>query len=215
MSTLLQDLRYGLRMLAKNPGSTAVAVFSLALGIGANSTVFSIVDNLFIRPWPVKDPAALVAVRASVPKETQFEFSFSYPNYLDIRSQVPAFSGVLAHGERGGYISGTGQGEEITVSVVSENYFAVLGVKPAVGHTFSTEPSQSAAESRAVVISYGLWQRRFGGDRSLPGKPVLVDGKDFMVIGVAPREFQGLSKWEPIDIWVTPGGWVTMTGGVD
>jgi len=150
-----------------------------------------------------------------VPKEAQFEFSFSYPNYLDIRSQVPAFSGVLAHGERGGYISGTGQGEEIAVSVVSENYFAVLGVKPAVGRTFSTDPGQSAEESRAVVISYSLWRRRYGGDPSLPGKPVLVDGKDFTVIGVAPREFQGLSKWEPIDIWVTPGGWATMTGGVN
>ncbi|MGA2632353.1 MAG: ABC transporter permease [Terriglobia bacterium] len=215
MNTLLQDVRYGLRMLAKNPGFTAVAVLSLALGIGANSTVFSIVDNLFIRPWPVKDPAALVTVSASVPKETQFEFSFSYPNYLDIRSQVPAFSGVLAHGERGGYISGAGQGEEVTVSVVSENYFTVLGVKAAMGRTFSTDSSQSTAEGRAVVISYGLWQRRYGGDPSLPGKPVLVDGKDFTVIGVAPREFQGLSKWEPIDIWVTPGGWVTMTGAVD
>ena len=215
MSTFLQDLRYGLRMLAKNPGFTAVAVLSLALGLGANSTVFSIVDNLFIRPWPVKEPADLVTVSASVPKETQFEFFFSYPNYLDMRNALPAFSGVLAHGERGGYISGSGQGEETTVSVVSENYFAVLGVKPAVGRTFSPDASQSAAESRAVVISYGLWQRRYGGDPSLPGKPVLVDGKDFMVIGVAPREFQGLSKWEPIDLWVTPGGWVTMTGAVD
>ena len=215
MSSLLQDLRYGLRMLAKNPGLTAVAVLSLALGIGANSTVFSIVDNLFIRPWPVKDPVALVTVSASVPKETQFEFFFSYPNYLDMRNEVPAFSGVLAHGERGGYISGSGQGEEITVSVVSENYFTLLGVQPAMGRTFSPDVSQSAAESRAVVISYGLWQRRYGGDLSLPGKPVLVDGKDFTVIGVAPREFQGLSKWEPIDIWVTPGGWVTMTGAVD
>jgi putative ABC transport system permease protein len=215
MTTLFQDLRFGLRMLARNPGFTAVAVLSLALGIGANSTVFSIVDNLFIRPWPVEDPAALVAIRSTVQKEAQFEFSFSYPNYLDIRSQVPAFSEVLAHGERGGYISGTGQGEEIAVSVVSENYFAVLGVKPTVGRTFSADPSQNAAESRAVVISYGLWQRRFGGDRSLPGKPVLLDGKDFAVIGVAPREFQGLSKWEPIDIWVTPGGWATMTGGVN
>ena len=211
MSTLLQDVRYGLRMLARNPGVSAVAVLSLALGIGANSTVFSIVDNLFIRPWPVKDPAALVTVFASMPKETEFESS-SYPDYLDLRNEVPAFSGVLAHGERGGYVSGTGQGEEITVSVVSENYFSVLGVKSTVGRTFSTDRSQSTAESRAVVISYGLWQRHFGGDRSLPGKTVLLDGKDFTVIGVAPREFQGLSKWEPIDLWVTPGGWVTMTG---
>jgi putative ABC transport system permease protein len=214
MNTLLQDVRYGLRMLAKTPGVSAVAVLSLALGIGANSTVFSIVDNLFIRPWPVKDPAALVTVSASVPKETEFESS-SYPDYLEMRNEVPAFSGVIAHGERGGFISGTGQGEMVTVSVVSENYFAVLGVKPAVGPAFFTDPSQSAAEGSAVVISYGLWQRRFGGDRSLAGKPVLLDGKDFTVIGVAPREFQGLSKWEPIDIWVTPGGWVTMTGGAN
>lgn len=214
MGMLLPDLRYGLRMLARNPGVSAVAVLSLALGIGANSTVFSIVDNLFIRPWLVNDPASLATVSASVPKETEFEMS-SYPDYLDVRSQVPAFSGVLAYGQRGGFVSGTGQGEMISVDVVSENYFAVLGVKPTVGRTFSTEPRQSATESRAVIIGYGLWQRRYGGDPSLPGKTVLLDGKDFTVIGVAPREFQGLSKWSPSDIWVTPGGWVTMTGSPD
>jgi len=100
MLTLLQDLKYGLRMLAKNPGFTAVAVVSLALGIGANSTVFSIVDNLILKPWPVKDPARLVVISTDWPKEPDFRGS-SYPDYLDIRHEISAFSDVVAYGDRG------------------------------------------------------------------------------------------------------------------
>ena len=159
MNTLLQDLRYGLRMLAKNPGFTAVAVLSLALGIGANSAVFSIVDNLYLRPWPVKDPGRLVAISTDWPKEPDFRTS-SYPDYLDIRHEVSAFSDVVAYGGRGCFLSreGQGQGLEVTVEVVSQNYFAALSVKTLRGRAFSPQLEQTAAESRAVVVSYGLWQ---------------------------------------------------------
>ena len=212
MSTLLHDLRYGFRMLAKNPGFTAVAVVSLALGIGANSTVFSIVDGMFLRPWPVKDPSRLVVVSTHPAKETGFTSS-SYPDYLDIRNQVSAFEGVLAYDERGAIVSGKGQGEMVTVDVVSENYFAVLGVNAALGRTFSTRPDQAEAEGHAVVISYGLWQRRFGADPALPGQVILLDGKDFTVLGVTPQEFHGLEKGSPTDVWVTPKGWIAMGPG--
>ena len=177
MNTLLQDLRYGLRMLAKNPGFTAVAVLSLALGIGANSTVFSIVDNLFLRPWPVKDPERLAVILTDWPKEPDFRTS-SYPDYLDIRHEVSAFSDVVAYGDRGAFVSGEGQGQEVSVEVVSQNYFAALGVKALLGRTFSPQPDQAAAEGHSVLVSYTLWQRYFRGNPSLPGKTLSSTAKN-------------------------------------
>jgi len=211
VGTLTQDLKYGLRMLAKNPGFAAVAVLSLALGIGANSTVFSIVDTLLLKAPPVKDPARLVSIMSASPK-ADFQSS-SYPDYLDIRHEVSAFSDVVAYNVRGGYVSGEGQGREITVEVVSQNYFAALGVKALLGRTFSPQPSQAAAEGHAVVLSYSLWQKYFGGNPSLPGKTTLLDGKEFTVIGITPQDFCGLRQgWTP-DTWVTTDGWATMVPG--
>jgi putative ABC transport system permease protein len=212
MLTLLQDLKYGFRMLAKNPGFTAVAVLSLALGIGANSTVFSIVDTLFLRPWPVKDSERLVVISTDWPKEPDFRMS-SYPDYLDIRQEISAFSDAVAYGDRGGFVSGEGQGQEVSVEVVSQNYFAALGVKALLGRTFSPQPDQAAAEGRAVVVSYTLWQRYFRGNPSLPGKATLLDGKGFMVIGITPQDFCGLRQGGAPDIWVTTEGWATMVPG--
>jgi predicted permease len=212
MNALVHGLRYGIRMLAKNPGFAAVAVLSLALGIGANSTVFSIVDGMFLRPWPVKNPSRLVVISTKSAKQTEFTTS-SYSDYLDMRNQVSAFSGVLVYDQHGAFVSGKGQGEMVTVDVASENYFEVLGVKAGLGRTFSTQPDQAEAEGHATVISYGLWQRRFGADPELPGQVILLDGKDFTVLGVAPKEFHGLEKGSPTDIWVTTKGWIAMGGG--
>jgi putative ABC transport system permease protein len=212
MRTLTQDLKYGLRVLAKNPAFAAVAVLSLALGIGANSTVFSIVDTLFLRPWPVKDPGRLVAILTDWAKEPDFRMA-SYPDYLDIRHEVSAFSDVVAYGGRGGFVSGEGEGREVSAEVVSQNYFAALGVKALLGRTFSPQPDQAAAEGHSVLVSYNLWQRYFGGNPSLPGKTTLLDGKEFTVIGIAPQDFCGLRHgWGP-DIWVTTEGWATMVPG--
>jgi putative ABC transport system permease protein len=209
VSSIIQDLRYALRILRRNPGVTTVAILSLALGIGANSTVFSVVDALIFRPLPVQEPSELVTIGTHSPKDPDFQDT-SYLNYLEIESQVPAFSGVAAAGFRGSFLSGHGPGEEISVAVVSENYFMVLGVNAALGRTFSPRPEAATGEAQSVVVSHRLWQRYFGGDPSLPGKRVLIDGKDFTVIGVAPREFEGLSKWSTTDIWVTLSGWYVM-----
>ncbi len=208
---LMQDLRYGVRMLRKNPSFTAVAVCSLALGIGANTTVFSIVDSLLLRPWAVKSPERLVSIRTE-PKEPGFTTS-SYGDYLDIAHEISAFSDVAAYGVRGGFISDEGQGREIDVEVVSQNYFTALGVKMLLGRAFSYLPGQAAAESRSVVVSYNLWQRHFGGDPALPGKTTLLDGKQFTIIGITPRDFCGLRRgWSP-GIWVTMEGWANMVPG--
>jgi len=209
---IIQDVRYGLRVLRENLGFTAVALLSLGLGIGANTTVFSIVDSELLRPWPVKDPERLVAIRTDWPKEPGFDLS-SYADYRDMAAEIPRFSGVVAYGDRGGFISREGQGRQVRVEVVSPNYFAVLGVSAQRGRTFSGRPDETAAEGHSVVLSHRLWQEYFGGDPALPGKTTLLDGKQFTVIGVAPRDFRGLWRgWSP-DIWVTPGGWATMVPG--
>ena len=208
----IQDLRYGLRVLRKNPGFTAVALLSLGLGIGANSTIFSIVDSELLRPWPVNDPERLVAIQTNLQKDRDFDMS-SYLDYRDIAGEIRAFSGVVAYGNRGGFISREGQGREVSVEVVSPNYFTVLGVPAQRGRVFSGHPEETAAEGRSVLISDRLWQEYFGGDPALPGKTTLLDGKQFTVIGVAPRDFCGLRRgWSP-DIWVTTGGWATMVPG--
>ena len=210
LETLWQDLRFALRMLRKNLGFTAVAVVSLALGISANSAIFSIVDTQLLRPCPVRDPARLAVIT------TDFG-NISYPDYLDIRQQADAFSDVVAYGDRGGFIGGGPQraGLEFTVEVVSQNYFEALGVKALRGRTFSPQPDQAAAEGHFVVVSDHLWQHYFDGDPSLPGKIVLLDGREFTVIGIAPPDFCGLRHEGAPDMWLTKEGWETMVPGED
>jgi hypothetical protein len=166
-----------------------VAVLSLALGIGANSTIFSIVDGTFLRPWPVEGAGSLVSIFTATQKEP--EDAASYPEYLDLNKQNTVFSGVLAYGKRGAFVSAAGQGELVLIDVVSENYFSVLGVKPMLGRTFLAGADQSA-DPPGVVISYELWQRRFGGDGAESPKVVLINQ-------TLPRQFwpQGdaVGKW--------------------
>jgi len=198
-------------MLARNPAFAAVAVISLALGIGANSTIFSIVDNELLKPWPVKDPTRLVMISTDLPKSPDFH-SFSYPEYLDVHDEISAFSDVVAYGDRGCFLSreGQGQGLEADVEVVSQNYFADLGVKMLMGRGFSTQLAQSAAQARAVVVSYSLWQKYFGGDISLPGKIALLNDREFTIIGITPEAFSGLRHEGSPGIWVTKEGWEAM-----
>ncbi len=209
MSTLLQDLKYGFRILMKNPGFTAVAVLSLALGIGANSAIFSIVDGALLRPLPVEDPGRLAVVFTGSEKEP--EGDTSYPDYLDVRDQSTVFSGVLAHGGRGCFVSAKGQGEMVSIDVVSANFFSVLGVKPALGRAFLPAADLDSEDS-GVVISHALWQRLFAGDPGVVGKPIQIDGKSIVLLGIAPREFRGLDRLGTTDVWATPKGWCTMVG---
>jgi len=193
MRTLWQDLRFALRILAKSPGFTAVAVLSLALGIGANTTIFSLINAALFKPLPrVKEPDRLVWFRAPA----------SYPDYEDFRDQNDVFSGISSlSGTREISLSRDGQPELVKGEFVSANYFSVLGVDVSMGRAFLPEEDHPTSAQPVVVLSHGLWRRRFGGDPNLIGENVSLNGLNFTVIGVAPQGFTGAEAGLPRDLW--------------
>ena len=200
-----QDLRYGVRMLLKSPGFTLAAVLSLALGIGANTTIFTLVKALFLNPLPVEDASSLVAIFTTDEKNKGQGFDLmpiSRPNYKDLRDQTRVFSGVVGFTFTGVSISsGAGEPENVPAVLVSSNYFDVLGVKAAVGRTFLPEEDVAPGASPVVVISHRLWKNRFGADRSLIGKTIKLNNLEFTVIGVAPENFRGIFTLFGSDLW--------------
>jgi len=185
MSTLLQDLRYGLRMLAKNPGFTAVAVLTLALGIGVNTAIFSVVNGVLLRPLPYPEPDRLVQIYE---RSAQFnEMSVSYPNFLDWERMNRSFAGMAAYRGESFNFTGAGQPEQVPGAVVTANFFSVLGVKPLQGRTFTPDEDRQGANPVAMV-SEGLWKRRFGGDTAVLGKSLVVDGQAFTIVGIVSRD---------------------------
>jgi len=198
METLIQDLRFALRMLVKNPGYTAVAVISLALGIGVNTTFFSVVDGLFLRSLPVKDASQVVTITA-LPHGIS-----SYADYQDIRSQTATFAGVVAIARHGAALITNDTVEIVKADYVSENYFSVLGVSPLLGHTFE---SQGSRKDFTAVIGYGLWQRRFGGSPDAVGKIVRFGGRNVTIVGIAPQWFGGMQKGVATDVWFPAERW--------
>jgi predicted permease len=200
MSALLQDLKYGLRMLAKNPGFTVVAVLTLALGIGANSAIFTLVDAIVLRPLPVSNPDRLV--RLYVKRPQGVDSYFSYPDYTDIREQVKSFAGATAWNRESRFLNSLDESSQVLVDEVSPDYFTVLGLRPLLGRVFSPELDSRPQSELGVVISYRLWQGRLGGDPAIIGKEIKLAGKTATVIGVAPPHFQGLERFVPTDMWL-------------
>jgi len=189
METLFHDLRFGVRRLIKTPGFAIIAILSLALGIGANTAIFSLVNMILFRPLPVADPEQVVSV-SPVGKDGQLA-AFSYPNYLDFRDRNEVLSGLLAYRFTVLSLSRNGNNEKAWGYLVSGNYFDVLGVKPTLGRTFLPEEDKTRLSHPVAVISHSLWQTRFGGDPSVIDSDVLINGKKFKVIGVAPAGFKG------------------------
>jgi putative ABC transport system permease protein len=208
MSTLIQDLKFGFRMLAKNPGFTAVAVLTLALGIGANTTIFSVLDDVFLRSLPAKEPHRLVWMYAM--SQDKYVLA-SYPDYLDLCRQDAAFSGIIALSRHVALLNMAGETEFIKADLVSENYFSVLGISAAVGRTFVAGEDWESHKDPPVVIGHGLWLRRFGADPSIVGRTVVFNGRHAVVLGVAPQWFGGLERamatevWLPLNAWSSPG----------
>jgi putative ABC transport system permease protein len=200
MTTLLQDLRFGLRMLAKNPGFTAVAVLTLALGIGANAAIFTLVDAVVLRSFPVSRPDRLEGINL---KNSQgAESGLSYPDYEDIRQQVKSFSGVAIYYRGMRYVNSFDESGRVLVDEVSPDYFTVLGVRPLMGRVFASEVDNKPESAQGVVISYRLWRGRLGGDPAIIGKEIKLMLSTATVIGVTPPYFQGLNRLVPTDMWL-------------
>jgi putative ABC transport system permease protein len=201
MNSYLQDARYSLRMLRKTPAFTIIAVLSLAIGIGANTTIFSVVNAVLLRQLPgVSDPGRLVDMSTTTPHGEYG--SMSYPDYEYYRDHGDVFQGLTAFSGQEAYIN-TGQGPEQTLGmIVSGNFFEVLGARPAVGRFFLADEDRTPGTHPVVVISYGLWQRRFAADPDAIGRSIVLNGHSYSVIGVADKEFRGAWIGLMPDIWV-------------
>jgi putative ABC transport system permease protein len=219
MSTLLQDLKYGLRMLARNPGFTAVAVLTLALGIGANTAIFSVVNAVLLRPLAFRNPDRLVKIWETAPKYGLPLAYVSPPSYLNWQKEATLFEDVAANTEvmvDPTVLTGNGNPEVVVGQRVSANYFGLLGVQPLMGRTFLAEEDQSG-QDRVAVLSYNLWRRRFAADANILGRPLSINSESFTIIGVMPpglRSLVSAGEREPIDIWMPNpfrDGW--MSGG--
>src|SRR5256712_4464115 len=195
MSTLFQDLRYGLRMLAKNPGFTAVAVLTLALGIGANTAIFSIVDAVLLHAPPYQNPTQLVEISARSPQGEQEKISAG--DFSDWEAQDQAFQGLAAYTEWEFLtLTGAGQPDEVWASPVSTNLFHLLGVNAVLGRTFVSNEAQS------VVLSYQYWRSHFSSDPKVTGTILRLDGRPYTVVGIAPSDFEfpraNTQMWIPL-----------------
>jgi putative ABC transport system permease protein len=187
METMWQDVRFGVRMLLKKPVFTAIAVLALALGAGANTAIFSVVNGVLLRPLPYKDPDKLVRIgewSKQVPG-----MSISYPNFKDWRERNRVFDGLAATQFDSYNLTGGDEPERLQGRNVSYNFFDVLGVLPAVGRSFRSDEDRAGAP-RVTVLSHGLWQRRFGGDRKIVGKSVALNGESYTVVGVLPQDYR-------------------------
>src|SRR2546428_5653162 len=199
MHTLIQDLRYGIRMLAKSPGITIIAVLALGLGIGANTAIFSVVNAALLRPLPYADPDRLVRLSEDSPQVPQM--SISYPNFLDWREQNKVFSGIAGMQFRSLNLTGKDEPERLAGRGVSAEFFDVLGVRPALGRSFAAEEDRPGANP-VCIMSHGLWQRRFGSDSAIINKQVTLSGTSYTVIGVLPASY---AFGTPTDVFVPIG----------
>ncbi len=202
METLLQDVRYAIRMLFKKPGFTTVVLITLALGIGANTAIFSVVNGVLIQPLPFKEPDGLVAVREANPKFSNEPIGASFPNFTDWKEQNQVFEHMAAF--RVQYFTLIGEDEPLRVTgqCVSSAFFPMLRAEPVLGRTFLPE-EEKPGHRKVVVLSHGFWQRRFGGDPAVLARTLTLDGSPFTVVGVMPAGFRFLKDadlWTPLDV---------------
>ena len=204
MHNFFQDLRYAVRLLSRAPGFTAAAVLTLALGIGANSTIFSLMNAVLLRPLPgIGEPDRVVTIGRTF-RGQGFDNSSS-PNYRDLRDQTTVFSDVAAAHLLPVSLSQGGRAERLNGAVVTPNYFRTFAVRMAHGRGFLDSEDAGGNAPPSVVISYGAWKRQFGGDSAMVGKSVLVNGEPMIVVGIAGRGFIGTDATTMVDVWVPMG----------
>ena len=202
METVLKDFRYGIRSLLKRPGFTAIAVITLALGIGANTAIFSLVNAVLLRGLPFADPDRLVMIWedasfAGFPRNTP-----APANYVDWKTQGQSFADMAAQDMRSFNLTGDGEPEKVEAFGVTANYFPLLGIKPALGRAFTNEEDTPGA-NRVVIINHNLWQQRYGGEQNIVGRQLSLSGEKYMVVGVMPAGFQFLDS--KVGMWVPIG----------
>jgi macrolide transport system ATP-binding/permease protein len=202
MQTLWQDLRYGARMLLNNPGFTGIAVITLALGIGANSAIFSVVDKMLLRPLPVLKPSELVMVGAQSVNPSFRMNIFSYPNFKDYREQNEVFSDMLAYTSQNTKLGVGEQAEKIDLEMVSGNYFQMLGLSAVRGRMIVPDDDRLEDSGAVAVLSYESWRRRFGGRPDIVGQSLTLNGANYTIVGVAPAGFSGMRLEIPVEAWV-------------
>lgn len=201
---MINDIRYALRMLAKSPGFACVVVFTLALGIGANAAIFSLMDRVLLQSLPVANPDQLAVLSSYDPKDgPDIESSFSYPMYLDLRDKNDVFSGVITRGGTQMNVSYGDRTERVRGELVSGNFFEVLGVQPWAGRLFTQDDDLTPGAHPVAVLSYAYWESRFGKDPNLIGKTIVVNEHPLTVIGVTPPGFYGVSLSSNPDVRVT------------
>jgi len=202
MTGLLQDVRYGLRQLRKNPGFTAVALITLALGIGANTAVFSIIYTVLLQPLPFHDPARIVAIKPTEPNRRD-DIGVSYPAFMDWRSRNHVFEGLSAFHTDDFTLTGRGVPVHVTGAVVSANTFSLLGVVPVIGRDFTQAEDTPTSAGSPVILSHNLWRERFGSDPNISGQRVTLSSQVFAVVGVMPAGFQFPVQTTAVDFWTT------------
>ncbi len=200
VENILNDLRYGAKKLWKSKGLTVVALVSLAVGIGANSAVFSVVNSFLLRPRPVSKPEQLVEVYVGA--RTQPYDTTSYPSYLELRDRNEVFTGLAAYGIRSFKLGPAKEVEVVWGEAVSGNYFDVLGVPAFKGRTFASDEDLVPGKTPVVVISHALWQRRFNSDPEIVGKRVTINEQALTVVGIAPPQYTGMFRGFAMQIWV-------------
>lgn len=198
MQSLWQDLRFAARTLVKRPGFTLIAVTTLALGIGASTAIFTVVDGALLRGLPYKSPDRLYHLWEKRPHKEYSQREFSYPDYQDYQ-QNTVFEGLAGYTGGGAILSGRGEPEPLAAPSATANFFSVLGVEPIIGRTFQPGEDKPGGP-RVAVLTYGLWQRKFGGDRAVLNQAVTLNGESYTVIGVLPASFQFALR--PADLWL-------------
>jgi putative ABC transport system permease protein len=202
MEALLQDIRHAIRSLLGHPGFTTIAVLTLALGIGANTAIFSVVNGVLLAPLPYREPDRLVVVHHFYPSLNGLRASVSVPGFRDYRARTDLFSSAAVASDMGVNLTGDGQPEHITAVRVSGDFFPLLGVAPALGRALRPDEAE-AGKNHVVVLSWALWQRRFGGDRAAVGRTMMLDNESYEIVGVMPARFadpgfRRADLWTPI-----------------
>jgi len=214
MGTLIQDLRYGLRMLAKSPGFTAVAILTLALGIGANTAIFSVVNSVLLRPLPYVNPGQLALLPEANPKQGITDAGMSYPSLLELQDNSRVFSAIAGLASHSLTLTGRGEPSEARTIVVTQNFFSVFNSKPLLGRTLLPSDGERGA-APVVVLSEGMWRSQFGADSKIIGSPATLDMRPYTVVGVMPAEFrtpffeQADQLWIPLAQDPLFSGWMT------